>query len=450
MLNIDTSKRPVRPAEWAAVLDAIYHAEPADEQTWLEWKSTLNLRSKEQMATIVAKAIIALANRDPVEAATHVAGVGILVIGLEPGNVPGVEQIDNADLDKMLTTYLGADGPVWQPHWDRYQAKTILIIEVFPPAFGDPPHAFRKEFNNIPDGAIYVRRRARSVPADHRDVRRLADRYANRPEENSLDIAVAVDYGGPLSRFTWTDADVDAFIEVERARLLEPLDEVPSTRPRGLTFAGMTLGTDGESRTAQQYKDEVDQYLDQVRLSWPETMRSVAAYVLPTTVFTVTNLSTRNYRQLEVTLHVAGDADAVEVEQDAELDLWQLLPAQPEKWGSQAASLLGATWLPYRPPSMPYVGPVGPATTLERGGSFTLIVRPLDLRPRQTAVLEGDYVVLIPATRTDEVIVSWSATATNVDATARGQFTLAFEGQDVNIFEECIRSFAEPPGSEEP
>jgi hypothetical protein len=39
-------------------LDAVYNAHPSDEQTWLEWKSTLDLRSKEQMATIVCRSFI--------------------------------------------------------------------------------------------------------------------------------------------------------------------------------------------------------------------------------------------------------------------------------------------------------------------------------------------------------------------------------------------------------
>ncbi len=425
----------MRPAEWASVLDAIYHAQPADEQTWLEWKSRLDLRSKEQMATLVAKAIIAFANRDPTEAAACVGGIGILVIGVEPGNVSGVVQIDNADLDQMLTSYLGSDGPVWQPHWDQYKGETVLIIEVSAPAWGDPPHAFRKEYANIGDGAIYVRRRARSVPADHRDIRRLVDRYANRPDDNTLDITIGVDDPTMLSRYTWTG--IDTFIEAERERLLGPITEVRHTeRTRDLAGRRMGAGMDPEARTVEEYKDEVERYLDETRARWPEIMRSLAAYLLPTTLFTVTNLSARNYRQLEVRLHVAGDADAIEFEEDLDsLDFRDLLPRQPREWGPRPRNVIRGIVQSSYLPSVPPFTPAGPRTILERGGSFTLRVQPLDLRPRQTEVLEDAYVLLIPASRTDEVIVSWSATATNVDATAHGQFALPLEGPDVNLME---------------
>ncbi|MDG4785000.1 putative DNA binding domain-containing protein [Micromonospora sp. WMMD1102] len=438
---MDTSKRPVRPAEWAAVLDAVYHAEPADEQTWLEWKSTLNLRTKEHIAAVVAKAIIAFANRDPIEAATHVDGIGILIIGLEPGNVPGVVQIDNADLDTALTSYLGTDGPVWQPHWTQYQGQPILIIEVAAPAFGDPPHAFRKEYDKIRDGDVYVRHRARSVPANHREVRRLADRYANRPVNNTLDITVDVDYRTPLSRYCGHE-DLDIFIEAERDRLLEPLKQLDTTSHTTTGLGGLPITTIGlirEDRSPQQYKDEVEQYLDKVRLAWPEIVRSLAAYLLPPTVFTVTNRSERNYHRLEVRLHITGDADAVEWEDGlSELDLWDLLPDQPREWGPRN-SVLGA----YHPPTIPLPRTAGPTTAVQRGGSLTLIIRPLDLRPGRTEILEQEYVLLIPASRTDDIVVSWSATATNINATAHGQLTLAIEGPDTNILQAWAQTYSE-------
>ncbi|MFI6244096.1 RNA-binding domain-containing protein [Micromonospora sp. NPDC050795] len=127
---MDTTRRPVRPSEWLAVLDAVYNAEQSDEQTWLEWKSSLDLHSKEQMAKIVSKAIIAMANRDPNEAALTVGGIGILLIGIDPGSVAGVDQVDNADLDQMIANYIGSDGPVWQPHWTQYQGMQILLSKL--------------------------------------------------------------------------------------------------------------------------------------------------------------------------------------------------------------------------------------------------------------------------------------------------------------------------------
>lgn len=156
VLDMDTTRKPQRIGDWAAVLDAVFRADGSDEQTWLEWKSTLDLRSREQMATVVAKAIIAMANRDPDQAAATVGGVGILLIGLEPGAVHGIEPVDNADLDQLISPYVGADGPVWTPHWTQYRGRQVLIIEIAAPRWGDPIYCFHKEFPRVLDGVSGV------------------------------------------------------------------------------------------------------------------------------------------------------------------------------------------------------------------------------------------------------------------------------------------------------
>jgi hypothetical protein len=68
---------------------------------------------------------------------------------------------------------------------------------------------------------------------------------------------------------------------------------------------------------------------------------------------------------------------------------------------------------------------------------------PFDLRPNETQVLEDEFVVLIPAAHTEDVVVSWRATATNVDATALGDFVLALDGADVNVFRTWLTDVSE-------
>jgi len=317
-------------------LDAVYHAQPNDEQTWLEWKSTLDLRSKEHMATIVSKTIIAMANRDPDEAAVTVGGIGILPIGIEPGSVQGVTAVDNADLDQMISLYVATDGPIWQPHWDQYQGKTVLIIEVSPPQWGDPPHAFRKAFDPISDGQVYVRKKARSVPPDHKDVLRLADRYATGPRDDGLDVTVVIDAPSQLPRFTWTEENVQSFVDDERRRLLEPLQEQRAhnaSAERISRAAGSSLGTFDllqfstlpamampvpgqivpESRSEKAYEAQVADYLKRVQAAWPTAMKAAAARLVLPLVIKVTNQTDRNYHRLQVKLRLTGSAGATEV-----------------------------------------------------------------------------------------------------------------------------------------
>jgi len=106
---MDINKEPRRISEWTAVLDAVYRADASDEQTWLEWKSTLNLRSKADMATIVAKAIIAMANRDPDKAAATV-GDHLLICSL-PADRAGRSATANVRVPETANVAKGPPTP---------------------------------------------------------------------------------------------------------------------------------------------------------------------------------------------------------------------------------------------------------------------------------------------------------------------------------------------------
>jgi len=427
---MDTTRRPIRPSEWAGVLEAVFLAEPSDEQSWIEWKSTLNLRSKEHISTTLAKAIIALANRDPIQATAHVGGIGIIVVGLEPGAVHGVTQVDNADLDQALTQYLGSDGPFWQPHWTQFKGKTILIIEVAPPAWGDPPHSYRKAFGPIGDGAIYVRKTARSVPAGHIDVLRLADRYAKRSTNKALDVDVSTRNVIPLPRYKRDEQHLEALLASEKDRLLSSMYRGRMQRNESSASAlPYDLRPEPEARSEDQFVAEVTRYLSAVRETWPKTMRGIASYVLPAATFTVTNLSDRNYRQLEIRLRFGDSVDAVEKEPFALPDLRRTLPVAPREWG-ESQPMIGMNFHS----TMITHGPIPPSTTVVRDGGLMLRTKPLDLRPHQSEVLESDFVIMVPASHAEDVAVTWSATATNYDGAAQGTFLMLFEGGELDVF----------------
>jgi hypothetical protein len=63
-LHIDTAAAIRRPADQAALVQAVLTADGTDETYWLEWKSRLDLTAAEGRFT-VAKVILGLANRHP-------------------------------------------------------------------------------------------------------------------------------------------------------------------------------------------------------------------------------------------------------------------------------------------------------------------------------------------------------------------------------------------------
>jgi hypothetical protein len=74
-------------ALWTLV-EAVKNASANDELDWIEWKSTLDLTRKPGCFH-VARAVLGLANRMPDRAARTCEGVGYVVVGAEPGSIPG-------------------------------------------------------------------------------------------------------------------------------------------------------------------------------------------------------------------------------------------------------------------------------------------------------------------------------------------------------------------------
>lgn len=95
-----------QPLDRQALVRWVRDTPGLQEPDWLEWKRGYDLSRKAGRATS-AKHLIGLANRDPGPAARHVNGVGVLLLGVEPGNCPGIEEHDSADLETWLRPFLG-------------------------------------------------------------------------------------------------------------------------------------------------------------------------------------------------------------------------------------------------------------------------------------------------------------------------------------------------------
>jgi len=299
---------------------------------------------------------------------------------------------------------------------------------------------------------VFVRKNARSVPADHYAIRRLAARFAAQPQQGLTDIAVHVEYPEPISRVIRRTGTLNQLLEIERARLLKPLladrraKAAAEKRPRGpmsiMEYAALGSSLDDawksastftrpERRTETAYEEEVESYLHRLEQDWSH-VRASAAHTVRPPVFTIVNHGVRNFRQVEVTLHVAGAADAIEYEPDPIETIAEILPEPPRLWGADHtdwARLLAAPQIPlFRHTALA----AEPTTSIRRTGSFELTFPPVDVRPGGRHVLDDSICVLIPADRTDTVIATWSATALNVDGKATGEIPLHFDGPDID------------------
>jgi Putative DNA-binding domain len=176
-ISIDTSSALRAPHELAQLVSAIVAASPNDETDWLEWKSGMALGQKETQVTI-ARHILGMANRRVADARRQVGGCGHIVIGVEPGSLSGVTEVDPADLDQAVQAYLGSGGPSWSAAYVGSGEASVLVITVEPPTEGDRIRTLQRQYQPYLAGAIFVRRQGRTVPALPDDVEALEDRFA--------------------------------------------------------------------------------------------------------------------------------------------------------------------------------------------------------------------------------------------------------------------------------
>ncbi|MER7116602.1 ATP-binding protein [Saccharomonospora azurea] len=441
MLNFDTTKRPFRHREWQAVLDAVYRAEDSDEQTWIEWKSTLDLKSRKDIAENVAKHILAFANRDPESSKKQVEGAGILLIGLEPGSVKGVDPVDNADLDQIISHFVGDDGPEWQPHWLTYQEKTVLAIEVAAPQWGDPIHCFKREIDRIRNGAIYVRRLARSEPATSEDVRRLSLRLT-RKVNDKLGVDVVVDVPGSLSKISMNDHLLKVFIEHEKRRLLSQESDSNSAG----TLSNFSIPLSLDRRTPAQYFQEVERYLEEIMECSEEIMLKAALHVVRPPTFRAINQTNKNYSRLKVRLELDPPAWAGRAQDEITYpEFRSYLPEPPKKRGD--GGYISGIDLSYRRVPFDALGRgIRSSVSYSPEGEMVVTFTEVDLRPHDSEILEDGLSLLIPAGPGSSITGRWKATATNVDDQASGEIEFDFNGPDIDLSAALARELSREAG----
>jgi len=181
-LAVDASRALRSPQELSELVDAIFGASENDESDWIEWKSTLGLHEKDAQGTI-ARNVLGMANRQPKYAARYAGGRGYIVVGAEPGNCVGVDEIDPAVFGQGIQPYLGAEGPGWGAQYVHHHGKSVLVVTVEPPRPGDRIFTLQKEFSKYRAGTVFVRRQGRTVQAEPGDIRALEDRFASATAE---------------------------------------------------------------------------------------------------------------------------------------------------------------------------------------------------------------------------------------------------------------------------
>jgi len=440
-INIDPARAIRGPADQWRLIEAVRDALAADEANWIEWKSTLPL-SERAGRFIMAKNILGMANRHPEESARFCDGLGYVIIGAQPGEISGVEQIDPAKLDDGLRAYLGPNGPEWSPNLVAMAEMKVLILTVEAPRWGDPIYLLRKSYQpetgkGADNGAIFVRRKGSTTIADAGEIDMLQDRARRRPD---ADLSVSLDWLGQpliLTPIDQSRLSQEMWIQSERDRLLEPLCRHQEAKRRGRVTNPMVAFSDQysqliaaailppnldfqkEKRTPEAYTREVEDYL--AKCARELMAASFSALVKRGTNrlrLSLNNPTVRNLPDVALTLSLPGPIMAFDEVPDYGL------PEPPRPFGTPRPSpnlfnpgLAHPGWMRsealQRPPRV--------AVEIRQGDPATIRLRAGNLRPLQSAELAEFHIVVLPRPE-HEVLATWEATSTGVDAVAHGEF----------------------------
>lgn len=468
MIDYDTSDYPSGSLGWARLLEAIESASPSDESDWIEFKANLDL-SKRTARPILAKAIVAFANRHVARAARHLNGRALVVIGLEPGNLVGAPTIDPAELNNAIQPYLADPAPGWDVQYLSYKGKQVLVVTVNAPQSGDPIHCIAKDGDKVRDGEVYVRHVGQSAPARSADLRMLSTRLLAQLGPG-LEVEVFADAGAGLPLFDYPADWVSSWIDAERDRLMAPLAPPPpppidrrlratggldayglsesllsqasaASRMAGLVAKSNPFVTEHEEdRTPEEFAAEVDEYLDKCRQRIPKAVKTLRKELSPAALFKVRNLTDQNFRGLEVRVHVEGDVSGYRGSARF-TSLAKYTRGAPRAWGPWTETkdfgfgpdyshlIRAQNVSPAASTHMPRPGP-----DIVNGGSVDITFPPIDLRPHAEEDLH-EVVIVAGGDVVADVTCTWSATAVNINGRVEGAFTIPLANGQIDLRE---------------
>jgi hypothetical protein len=447
-IDFDTTHAPRRPSELVALVEAVVAADPGDESDWLEWKSTLDLgRAEGRFA--VARAVLGLSNRRPDHARRVCEGHGYVVIGAEPGEVQGVQDVDPAVLDDGLSPYLGgSQGPRWAATYVAVAGKKVLVATVDAPRDGDPIFCLRKTYLDAREGTVYVRRLGKTVPASAADMDYLSERLRRGSSVAPLALELEAVGRSPLR---WFDAgDVDAAIdewlaretevqltdaaEIDRQRRAPKHINIDELENRsGLLGASQQMADlqrsiahsvafslgGKDTRTLEEYEEQVG--------SWAEAVRSVAFEVLASRYladnavkFVIANPVERHLADVHVKVHIPGEVRGLDEAPDG-----ADFPTPPRRFG-EPKQVEG--FLPRLGDLSPSVGiPTVPPRQWIEDGSVNFRWDVGHLRPLESDESDEIFLFLPDLPNGGEIVATWEATSPTVDGVVRGSFVLAVD-----------------------
>jgi hypothetical protein len=182
-----------------------------------------------------------------------------------------------------------------------------------------------------------------------------------------------------------------------------------------------------EDRSEEEFRAEVDDWLENVRGAFEEVVRDLIAITKPPVKFTVHNHRGRFLEDVEVEVHIDGPV-IQHPKPLSERSISDRLPSRPRDWGPWNSNPIDYGSLTQINPSI-YNRPAKPnATNFRNSGSVTATLSLQELRPWRSHTFteaddHDDLVLLTQDLDLTAVRVTATATARSIDSNCVTEFT---------------------------
>lgn len=435
--QIDISQPFRLPSELRTLVQAVHGADPHDEHLWIEWKSRLDLTAPSGLQH-VARHILGLANRDPSGAAYYAGGYGYLLVGVQPGQLVGVQTIDPEQMVAKIRALVG-DVTRWTPEYVDVSGKRVLVVVVNPPRPGDPIHVLRRKIGNYEPGTVFARHPGRTDQATPGDMEMLQARLLERTP--GLEFAVTPVLGTieawpevADAAENWTQDTAPGLLAArhhEKPCLPSAFNTNAFTAISAATLAFGGKQVIPDKRTQEEYEAEVSEYLNQAR----NAFCARAAWRLfrhgPTHLQLVAlNPTDQHFKAVRLCVHISGRVYSYSGEslRDVEEDKEWPFPARPRPLGTPTikdplAQFANLGFLTnFDVPKPGFVTRRG--FTIKDTGSVRIEYDDFSLRSGEKITLDRVPLIVGEPAGT-ELEVEWSATAADTRGRLSGQFLLS-------------------------
>ncbi|WP_037322640.1 hypothetical protein [Amycolatopsis thermoflava] len=255
-------------------------------------------------------------------------------------------------------------------------------------------------------------------------------------EKAKLDVVVeahAPEVG--VAQCTLDLTDLERTLAAERSDLLRPLDQDPARNPNTplpqfariqAQLARGLMMTDHDGRSPDEYRAEVERYIDERReFLCAKPLHGFAQDPHARVQFGVTNKSEQYLKEVQVVVEVSGNVFALDPEAPEPIE-----PKRPRRWREWRPSFDRYTNVDFLTQSQPY-RMRGPQIDNLEGGGCRIKFDPVVVHAKKT--VELDPVVLVIATKEPVAEFKWSATSESREGICGGSEKLVLSDTLVTL-----------------